>query len=902
MEISSDLVDWAQCELCKKWRRLPLGMNPNTLPEEWVCTMNTWDNAYNSCDAAEEVISIPHENLHLSVYDKDTLCSDFQNRSLKGRKKNLNIFPSNTLAQANGSKLINNQNLSHNQDVGSNFRENVAPDSLLSISLVESLSSWTQELKYNKNSPDNLEKKFPSCWPSDYQNLDDISLFRNKCFEGFEKSKSKNNNFTGNYEILSNLKSSRSFPICVFKNNIINSKVHPLQGRLVITGSEAPIVFKVIGRSINGIFPVISKNQSIKHSNNHHTNNPVSLSNNQKNQGIISNINANNLEFIPAIRSDWDLPFTDLSNSLFTSNSVNFKLGRYKESWNDCNHSYSKLFQEEGCPLLIPSYLSETYFGPRDNNSKYLMNKFNEQVDIDILDLLPIFTWLENPNDINHPIYSKISQSNSSTQSIKVSKKYNCSKNSTRGRAKQLDTLQTENTNLLRRSSRNANKAQCVEKTDPEDDTLSGKDETCTMLEIHKSSFQLTDKVKDGDIDLSTTSCEFGDKPSGEVDKEEPTIFTSNKNGENEEDNIENILESIGDNNENTNQHNEIYKLEPSEPLEVEEKKSDQAVSKEMDMDRADVLSESHSSDDHNTSIDGKTIFLELEASSNELVEDDEYVLPILGSYKRKNKFLLVNKERDYSKINDIQSEESEKKGTNKKRLRKKPSILCEADDEYYINSVNDINSFDLKQTLSEGIPTKTPETNDDKTENDVNLEAFNSTEEKMSLYIIPRKKSLEATESTSIISNSDPWIPKSDSGASRRDNFQEDYSQINTQKTRNSNWQVDQKRQRPAQGPSSSHRSYHYQNKHRVLTGYEHKHYQWHRSNSEFVNHHATDFFNSSYYYPQNTLSSSQSIQPVPANETNYEYSNFKWCLSSKYNSCSSNAVNSLNRHNRGR
>jgi hypothetical protein len=36
---------WVQCERpnCKKWRRLPAGMDPNQLPEKWYCQMNSWE-------------------------------------------------------------------------------------------------------------------------------------------------------------------------------------------------------------------------------------------------------------------------------------------------------------------------------------------------------------------------------------------------------------------------------------------------------------------------------------------------------------------------------------------------------------------------------------------------------------------------------------------------------------------------------------------------------------------------------------------------------------------------------------------------------------------------------------------------------------------------------------------
>ena len=40
-----EIRHWVQCERrgCKKWRRLPVGMTPEQLPEKWYCEMNTWD-------------------------------------------------------------------------------------------------------------------------------------------------------------------------------------------------------------------------------------------------------------------------------------------------------------------------------------------------------------------------------------------------------------------------------------------------------------------------------------------------------------------------------------------------------------------------------------------------------------------------------------------------------------------------------------------------------------------------------------------------------------------------------------------------------------------------------------------------------------------------------------------
>ena len=51
------VCNWVQCEKrsCKKWRRLPPHINPETLPEKWSCQMNFWDSFHNACVIPEEV-------------------------------------------------------------------------------------------------------------------------------------------------------------------------------------------------------------------------------------------------------------------------------------------------------------------------------------------------------------------------------------------------------------------------------------------------------------------------------------------------------------------------------------------------------------------------------------------------------------------------------------------------------------------------------------------------------------------------------------------------------------------------------------------------------------------------------------------------------------------------------
>lgn len=44
---------WVQCDRCHKWRLLPVGTNPDSLPEKWLCSMLTWLPNMNRCSFSE---------------------------------------------------------------------------------------------------------------------------------------------------------------------------------------------------------------------------------------------------------------------------------------------------------------------------------------------------------------------------------------------------------------------------------------------------------------------------------------------------------------------------------------------------------------------------------------------------------------------------------------------------------------------------------------------------------------------------------------------------------------------------------------------------------------------------------------------------------------------------------
>ncbi|XP_030642281.1 MORC family CW-type zinc finger protein 3a [Chanos chanos] len=45
--------NWVQCDSCRKWRKLPDGINTDKLPDRWLCPMNL-DPQFRSCQAPEE--------------------------------------------------------------------------------------------------------------------------------------------------------------------------------------------------------------------------------------------------------------------------------------------------------------------------------------------------------------------------------------------------------------------------------------------------------------------------------------------------------------------------------------------------------------------------------------------------------------------------------------------------------------------------------------------------------------------------------------------------------------------------------------------------------------------------------------------------------------------------------
>jgi hypothetical protein len=73
---------WVQCNTCDKWRSLPSTVDPDKLPDIWVCQLNHYDPKRRNCDAPEESYKLPEEEQHvplksfLKVWTKKLKCAD----------------------------------------------------------------------------------------------------------------------------------------------------------------------------------------------------------------------------------------------------------------------------------------------------------------------------------------------------------------------------------------------------------------------------------------------------------------------------------------------------------------------------------------------------------------------------------------------------------------------------------------------------------------------------------------------------------------------------------------------------------------------------------------------------------------------------------------------------------
>ncbi|KAE9589225.1 hypothetical protein Lal_00000301 [Lupinus albus] len=127
--------NWVQCDRCHKWRLLPVGTNPDNLPEKWLCSMLNWLPEMNRCSFSEDettkaVIELHqgpppegqitlqqqlHHDLHAVPCAKKKIAKEISNSANKDDssylKKNLNSsVKSRSLNDVNVSPVMSDAN------------------------------------------------------------------------------------------------------------------------------------------------------------------------------------------------------------------------------------------------------------------------------------------------------------------------------------------------------------------------------------------------------------------------------------------------------------------------------------------------------------------------------------------------------------------------------------------------------------------------------------------------------------------------------------------------------------------------------------------------------------------------------------------------------------------------
>ncbi|KVH94452.1 Zinc finger, CW-type [Cynara cardunculus var. scolymus] len=114
--------DWVCCDKCEKWRLLPPGVNPGSLPEKWLCSMLDWLPGMNRCSISEEetykaiTSRFPGPSLvqgsqppvhpggpQLGVISLDASCPDGRNRHFGSE------IPSTNIKKKHESKDLTNE-------------------------------------------------------------------------------------------------------------------------------------------------------------------------------------------------------------------------------------------------------------------------------------------------------------------------------------------------------------------------------------------------------------------------------------------------------------------------------------------------------------------------------------------------------------------------------------------------------------------------------------------------------------------------------------------------------------------------------------------------------------------------------------------------------------------------
>ncbi|XP_076928959.1 cysteine-tryptophan domain-containing zinc finger protein 7-like [Bidens hawaiensis] len=69
--------NWVGCDRCEKWRLLPIGIEPDNLPDKWLCSMSTWLPGRNHCDISEDETTRAVQEMNLQLISQNQNCLQY---------------------------------------------------------------------------------------------------------------------------------------------------------------------------------------------------------------------------------------------------------------------------------------------------------------------------------------------------------------------------------------------------------------------------------------------------------------------------------------------------------------------------------------------------------------------------------------------------------------------------------------------------------------------------------------------------------------------------------------------------------------------------------------------------------------------------------------------------------
>ncbi|EEA04954.1 CW-type Zinc Finger family protein [Cryptosporidium muris RN66] len=899
-EVVPELVNWAQCEICKKWRRLPLGMNPDTLPDEWVCSMNTWDLSYNSCEALEEVTLNTPETFPTFSLIETVNTSNTQSRPAKSRKRNSNNLTSNT----QGSNLLHNtkntvQGIHNSLDTRGNTSltetNKIKPlEEHLSEEVANNLKEWLKvhfvsngellnKQQDTSNEPE-VTMELPSIWPDNYRDIKNIQLIRSKIFEilnekglrmKYNNLKTKNNDpqviqnyLTGNYSI------------CIYRTQNPCELSHPLYSRVIIAGNDSSIYARYLAKDICGFFPAHTKSMRLVQNfgNNFNTNIIGTANTYLKNNSPLIIGNTQALKLSSACKTQWELiPFDFYEDS---TDNLDIDVTRFdsQNCWNRCVNAFNRLIsksEDENIKSDIPIYMTSNLRYPEYHPKNSKLNDFgctNDFPTFDILDVLPLYSWLRNTlnGDILEPPSNLTSNFGSIGASVKRPYYTRCAYNREKVK-KPLVSLEgtPESIQKVRRSSRHLVKReeqkQLETNIEQEEETITTEGIVNRVTsdiqfdkhepeEVNKLSEQIEQEVvtdyKDQIIEMlsdyksipeckSTSECESilecksipEYRELSDINSQEKLVDSINNQV------LENKVVEISNEFVETNKYTDQVQVENSEleqdvilkqGIRVSEEDTDKSQKPKKSSKIEGVSTKKKQKETLNKKV--KNEILKTSEEQNHLIKDmSAKFCETSKPHEVEEQKLHLKSKRRLKKISssaDVTFTSNETNYTKlKHEYRKRLRKLVKSDEEKESDDQTNLILFD-RETQTGNPEKEIPNSKDNFIKQH---KEEKTTEEISSLPIIPRKKCPDHIEKMISVGSSkcDPWTPISDSHTNKRENSMEDIQQLQSThllqqiqptssfRKRNSSWQSDFKRQKLSeyrQNDYQSHRKTYYE------------------------------------------------------------------------------------------